>query len=187
MVKTRLKFFGLFGISTAMILIRNPVLICLVSIVIFSFSFSVIQYSVFIKRLRPIIVIGLFIMVYQLVFLSSISIYQRLYDGLMQSVKLMSLSLLVFVFTETTSITKIVTALSFLPKKVCLLITISFALIPAIMREISDIRIAQQARGFAPRGFNIIRSILPILIPLLNRTLMRAEHIAIVLETRGFE
>jgi energy-coupling factor transporter transmembrane protein EcfT len=185
--KTRLKLIGLLFISTVMIAIRNPIVVCIITAAILTLSVRFIRYQVLWQRLSPIFVIGLFVILFQVLFQTTIPIQNRFVEGFIQSFRLISLSLLVFVFTQTTSVSQIVSALSFLPKKLCLLLTISFALIPAILREITDIRIAQQARGFAPKGVNIIRSVFPVLIPLLNRTLTRAEHIAIVLETRGFE
>jgi energy-coupling factor transporter transmembrane protein EcfT len=185
--KTRLKFIGLLIVSTAMIVIRNPIVVCAITVSIFALSVRFIRYQVLWQRLSPILVIGLFVIFFQLFFDTSIPVQNRLFEGCIQAIRLISLSLLVFVFTQTTSVSEIVSALSFLPRKLCLLLTISSALIPAILREITTIRISQQARGFAPRGINIVRSVFPVLIPLLNRTLTRAEHIAMVLETRGFE
>jgi energy-coupling factor transport system permease protein len=187
MVKTRLKFTGLLIASTAMILLRSPIAVCVITFVMFVLSVRFVKYQVIWQRLHPILVIGLFVIGYQLIFQTAMPVQNRLLEGFTQSLRLISLSLLVFVFTQTTSVSQIISALSFLPRKLCLLLTISFALIPSILREITAIRIAQQARGFAPKGINIVRSIFPVLIPLLARTLSRAEHIAIVLETRGFE
>lgn len=184
--KTRLKFIGLLLASTAMIVIRNPIVVCAITLAIFALGVRFVRYQVLWQRLSPILVIGLFVVLFQLFFDTSIPVQSRLFEGCIQALRLISLTLLVFVFTETSSVSEIVSALSFLPRKLRLLLTISFALIPAILREITTIRIAQQARGFAPRGVNVIRSVFPVLIPLLNRTLTRAEHIAMVLETRGF-
>jgi energy-coupling factor transporter transmembrane protein EcfT len=186
MIKTRLKFIGLLITSTILIVIRDPISICISSGIVFIVCLRLVPYRVLWQRVYPILIIGLFVIGYQLVFQTMVPFQSRLLDGSIQALRLILLSVLVFVFTQTTSVSEIVSALSFLPGKLCLLITISFALIPAILREITIIRIAQQVRGFAPRKIHIIRSVFPVLIPLLNRTLTRAEHIAIVLETRGF-
>jgi energy-coupling factor transporter transmembrane protein EcfT len=74
-----------------------------------------------------------------------------------------------------------------LPKKLCLMLTISFALIPAILRESSMIRMVQQTRGLDTKGVKVVSGILALIIPLLSRTLLRAEHIAMTLETRGYQ
>lgn len=185
--KTRLKFIGLLVVSTAMIFLRNPIAVCVMTLIMATVSIRFVQYGILWQRLHPILFIGLFVVGYQLLFRTTVPVQIRAFEGVIQAFRLISLSLLVFVFTQTTSVSEIVSALSFLPRSVCLLLTISFALIPAILREITTIRIAQQARGFAPKGINVVRSVFPVLIPLLNRTLTRAERIAIVLETRGFE
>jgi len=185
--KTRLKLTGLLIASTAMIAIRSPLVIWIITVAILVLGIRFIRYQVLWQRLNPILAVGLFVILFQLLFATSTPVVNRLLVGLIQALRLISLSTVVFVFTQTSSVSEVVSALSFLPRKVTLMLTISFTLIPAILKEIDAIRIAQQARGFAPKGINIIKSVFPVLIPLLNRTLTRAEHIAIVLETRGLK
>jgi energy-coupling factor transporter transmembrane protein EcfT len=175
-VFTRLKLLALILFSTVLVLIRNMYFIGIACGAIVAVSGAKMRGGTLKSRLIAIVGVSLLVVVFQ-------AIQNRLLLGIITAIRLISLSLLVLLFTETTSASAIVSALSFLPKKITLMLTISFSLIPAILQEISAIRIAQQARGFSPRGINIF----PVLIPLLNRTLTRAEHIAIVLQTRGYD
>lgn len=181
--RTRIKLFFLFLFSTLMIFLHNPYAILSITAIIISVILLKLKFFKIKNRLVALFFVSLLIIIFQLLFGLTTPLYLRLFQGFIASLRLLSLSLLVMLFTETTSVTEIVSAFSFLPPKLNLMITISFALIPAILKEISAIRVAQQSRGLQLKGF---RSVFPILIPLLGRTLGRAEHIAIVLQTKGF-
>jgi energy-coupling factor transporter transmembrane protein EcfT len=168
-----IKLIALICISTFLVFVRNPFIIAVVCGAIIVACGAILRRGKLFSRLMAIIGISLLVVVFN-------GIQSHWLAGAITALRLVSLSLLVFLFTETTSASEIVSALSFLPNQITLMLTISFSLIPAILQEISAIRMAQQTRGSS-------RSIFPILIPLLNRTLIRAEHIAIVLQTRGFE
>jgi energy-coupling factor transporter transmembrane protein EcfT len=180
MTTTSLKLIALILFSTVFIFLRNIIFLGLISFTIIAVSVFTMRRGNLMSRLTAVIGISLFVMLFQILFNVSLVVPARLLVGGMTALRLISLSLLVLLFTETTSPSEIVAALSFLPKRASLMITISFSLIPVILQEISAIRVAQKARGAS-------HSLFPILIPLLNRTLTRAEHIAIVLQTRGFD
>ena len=99
----------------------------------------------------------------------------------------MTLSLLVFLFSQTTSPSSLMHSLSFLPTKFRLVFTISLSLIPILIREAGGIRRAQESRGLTPQWKHPFGSVIPLIVPLLHRTLTRAEHIAMVLQVRGLE
>jgi len=184
---TRMKILGLLACSTGVLLIRDTRLSVLVAVGIAVISILSSERATMKERMMPILTVCLFIMLFQLVFNTTVVLHQRILLGVASAARILGLSLLVFIFTQTTSISRIVGALSFLPASMRLMITISFALIPAIMQETKAIGIAQQARGFRSGVLHIFGSLLPLLIPLLNRTLARAEHIGIVMQTRGYE
>lgn len=185
--KTRIKLLFLILFSTLMIFFRNLCVIFSITIIIILISILKLNFLRVKNRLIPLFFVALLIIIFQLLFGLDSSLYLRLFQGFTAALRLLSLSLLVFLFTETTSITEIVAVFSFLPPKLNLMITISFSLIPVILKEISIIRVAQQSRGLPLKGISMFRSLFPILIPLLSRTLTRAEQIAIVLQTRGFK
>lgn len=184
---TRLKLIALVAASTFLVFVKNPLALFILCILFITASGAKTRFGRAKSRLAAVVGISLFVVVFQVIFNSSISVQSRLLLGVITALRLISLSLLVFLFTETTSPSSIVAALSFLPRNVLLMLTISFSLIPVIFEELSNIRLVQESRGLSAKGINAVRSVFPILIPLLNRTLTRAEHIAMVLETRGFE
>jgi len=185
--RTQIKLLFLILFSTLMVFFRNPDAVFGITAIITLISLLKLNFLNVKNRLISLFFVSLLIIIFQLLFGLTTSLYLRLFQGLTAALRLLSLSLLVFLFTETTSVTEIVSAFSFLPPKLNLMITISFSLIPVILKEISTIRVAQQSRGLPLKGIYMFRSIFPLLIPLLSRTLTRAEQIAIVLQTKGFK
>lgn len=185
-VLTRLKFMFLIVSTTAMILLHNLWLLL-------GFCIGLLILSLFLSpkanvrgRLFSVGIVSLLVVLFQVIFNFTIPLPERFLIGLMTASRLIALSMIVLLFTETTSVSAIVDAFSFLPRKFCLMMTISFALLPTLMREVQMIQLMQQVRGLRANNFNPFRTFLPIIIPLLHRTLTRAEHIAITLETKGF-
>ncbi|MBU1500289.1 energy-coupling factor transporter transmembrane protein EcfT, partial [Patescibacteria group bacterium] len=71
-------------------------------------------------------------------------------------------------------------AFNFLPKTFNFMLTITFSLIPVIFQEAKTIILLQKCRGY--HSLNP----LPIIIPLLHRTLKRSEQIALTMASRGY-
>jgi energy-coupling factor transport system permease protein len=154
--------------------------VCIITASVFLWPLEVLK-----KRLMPLVYVLIAIVIFHLVS-GSDSIRVRLLTGFIFGTKILLLSLLVFVFTQTTSVSSIVQLFWFVPKHVRLMISMSFALVPVILSEIDYIRVAQLSRGLVSSGIYAWRAIIPILVPILNRTLTRAEQLAIVLESRGY-
>lgn len=97
--------------------------------------------------------------------------------------KVANLSLLVFGYTQTATVREISQAFSFLPSNLGLTLTISLNLIPVIFQEAQKIRLVQISRG--ARSVNP----LPLIIPLLHRTLQRSQQLTLILAVgkRGVE
>lgn len=183
---TRLKLMLLLCSSTALIYIHSVIFTTSVFLLLTIVSLCIKSLSKAVKRFVSICLVASLVILFQLVFNSSVPLLNRLTIGILAALRIISLSLLVFIFVETTSVSDIARAFSFLPKQLSLLLTISLALIPAILLESQSIRLAQQARGYSMKKWNIMRGLVPLVIPLLSRTLVRAEHIAITLESRGY-
>jgi energy-coupling factor transporter transmembrane protein EcfT len=66
-----------------------------------------------------------------------------------------------------------------MPTIVKLLVTITFSSIPAIFDEAEHITRVQKTRGAK-------KTVLSLIIPLFHLMFQRAEHLAIVILTRGF-
>lgn len=138
-------------------------------------------------RIYPLLFIAFLVILFQAICNTSVSFSTRIINGATAALKIITLSMLVFFYTSTTSPSEIVTTFSFLPKKLQLMLTITFSLIPAILEEAQKIILIQNARGINSRSLNPAKSIFPIIIPLLHRTLKRAEQIAVVSQARGYD
>jgi len=176
----QLKLIGLILISSALILINNlyflsGFLLILLLIITLKANLSPLN-----NRLLPLLLTVFMIIIFQLVFNSSQTYSVRLLQGLTAALKILSLSLLVFLYTSTTSLTQISQTFSFLPKTFNFMLTITFSLIPVIFQEAKTIILLQKCRGY--HSLNP----LPIIIPLLHRTLRRSEQIALTMSSRGY-
>ena len=181
---TRFKMIGLIGASTILIIINKIVILSLLFMIII--GFNLIKMSSEEKRKRIVVILGFSFLasIFQVLFNTMIPLTARIYFGIQTTTILVSLSLIVFIFTDNTSPSSIISALSFLPKQLLLMLTITLSLIPEILGEISHIRLVQKTRGYPPDKFSVIPTIIPILNPLFYRTLRRAELIAMTMETR---
>ncbi len=102
---------------------------------------------------------------------------------LSSGLRIANLSLVVLIYTTVTSTREISLPWAFLGKTGQLLITLTFNLIPVILKEAKDIALIQSSRG------KRLTTPLSIIVPLLHRTLQRSQQLAIVLEVgkRGVE
>lgn len=184
---TKLKLLFLIIFTTTTISLKNLLWTTLLLTLVLIVSTMIPNKQKIKGRILPLLTIGVFIILFQVFFNTSVIQSQRIKLGVMTAEKIIALSMLVFLFTETTSISKIVEVFSFLPEKLQLMLTITFSLIPAIMEESRKIILIQSSRGQNFKSLSLYKSIIPIIIPLLHRTLNRAEQIAIVIKTRGYQ
>lgn len=182
---TVLKLILLISTSTLVLRIQNWELTLVACIAIISFAF-VLQAKRFPhERILPLIFIALLIIIFQVLFNTTEPYIVRIALGAIAAAKITSVSLLVFLFTASTSINSIMFLCNIFPRNLRLILTITFGIIPAVMEETRNIKLIQSARGLHTKSFNPYKSFLPIIIPVLHRSFQRAERIAILLETRG--
>ncbi|PJC66791.1 hypothetical protein CO018_00115 [Candidatus Beckwithbacteria bacterium CG_4_9_14_0_2_um_filter_47_11] len=105
-------------------------------------------------------------------------LFNRSLAGLTAGFKITNMSLIVLLYTGTTSPGEISRVFRFLPVGLALTLTIALNLIPIILQEAQKIRLVQISRG------KRLPNPLPIIVPLLHRTLQRSQQLAIILETR---
>jgi energy-coupling factor transporter transmembrane protein EcfT len=184
---TQVKFIFLTLVSSCTIFVRDPYILLGIAITCIAVALWKKKGIRSIHRLTPFLFVAALVIPAQLIFSPDIPLMNRIIEGSIVMLRLISLSLVVFLFIETTSMSQIINALPFFPKQILLMLTISFSLIPVIVAETAKIRMVQATRGLRTSGFSFFRSIIPVLVPLLSRTLSRAEHIAMVIESRGFE
>lgn len=109
---------------------------------------------------------------------------EGIFKGVENSTALFALTLSMLLFIYTTEAKKIEQALYWfkVPAKMVFMLTITLRFLPLMKEELTRIRIAQAARGHKAKG-----SVMPLIIPLLHKSLTRAWKLAVALETRGFD
>jgi len=185
MKKSKIKLIILLLLTTITLFTRQwSIIIILLSAATF-ITIAANSYYDFIQRIKPLLIISILIIIFN-VFLNPATIThtEKLFLSLLTSGKIITLSLLVFAFTSTTSLKEIISIFSFLPKKFCLALTISLSIIPVILSEVKKVKIVQESKGLK-FSWNPIKSFMPIIIPVIHRSFQRAEQIALILETRN--
>ncbi|MCL5261508.1 MAG: energy-coupling factor transporter transmembrane protein EcfT [Gammaproteobacteria bacterium] len=182
-----IKLLFLFLITTALLLTRDWFLITLFMFLVFIVIILVKPQKILRQRVYPLFVIGALIILFQLLFNSSLSYAARIAAGIISTEKIITLSFIVLIFSATTSISQILSIFSFLPKRIQLAISMSFGILPAVIEEAHKIILIQNARGLNTKSLNIFKSIIPIIVPLFHRSFLRAERIAITLYSRGYQ
>lgn len=184
---TKLKFILLLLLSGTILFIQQwQTLLALFIIILTTICFFDKRRKI-LSKIIPLLIAGVAIILFSMIFNYSLNYSERLFVAIITAIKITTLSLAVFVFTITTSPKEIMTLFTFLPKKIQLILTITLSIIPIIISEAQKIRIIQKARGLNYRGINIVKNIFPIIVPLLHRSFQRAEQMAMVLYTKGYE
>lgn len=167
---------------------KNPILLIIsIGIIIILTATIPKNLGKLLKRIRFLSYSVILIMLFQILFNSSVDIPTRALVGFIQSIKILTISILVFLYTSLTSPSKIGEAFSFLPGKIRLMLTISLSLLPVVVDETEKIRLIQISRGYQTSIWNPFQSIFPIMIPLIHRILRRTEQIALVIQSKGYE
>jgi energy-coupling factor transporter transmembrane protein EcfT len=168
-----LKLIALILTSSALIFINNFYILSIFLLFLVFITAIKSGYTSIKSRLTPLLFTVALVIIFQAFSL-------RLLQGLTAALKILSLSLLVFLYTSTTSISQISQTLNFLPKNFNFMLTITFSLIPVIFQEAKTIILLQKCRGY--HSLNP----LPVIIPLLHRALKRSEQIALTMSSRGY-
>lgn len=170
---TRIKLLSVFLLSNILLFYKEALYlnIVLFSIILFYILLNK-KFSSFITWLKPLFIISIIVFIIQREPLSSL--------------RILSLSSLVFLLINTTQLSLIMKALSFLPKQISYILSLSLGMIPQLSKEVKQITIAQQARGHKI-NWNIFKSYLPVILPLFTKSFIRAEQISISMQARGFD
>ena len=138
--------------------------------------------------IKPILMICVFIVLIQTFTYTGIGFsMEGLFYGITISLRLLCVLLVVFVFVSTTPSKELLESFSFLPKDIALMLMLAFRLLPLVKKEIMSIVNVQKARGLNFKSLNIFKTYFPILVPLFARTLEGSNHMALAIESRGFE
>ncbi len=131
-------------------------------------------------RLRPLLIVGILVILFQLFFNRTVPISDRLLLGYVAAIRLLIISLLVLIYTTITSFSDLILLFDFFPRSVQLLLAMTFYLIPSILREAEEIQMVQKARGMRNNP-------VAVTIPLLHRVFARAETLSYSIISRGYE
>ncbi len=182
---TVLKIILLLAVNFFVFLTKNIFLLSgiflLITIMLLPTKYSLIS------RLKVILPICLIILLSQMIFNSAFSLEQRFIFGYLSSIRIIIVSLSVFVFLATTALSEIVAVFNFLPKDWLLLLTITCYLIPATLSEVEHIRVVQKSRTAYKNRWNVIKNIASLFVPLLHRIFNRAEVISLTIVSRTIE
>lgn len=179
--KTRIKLGLVFLISNVLLIFKEALYLNIIFfLLILCYIFVKQKFSVYISWLKPLFIAAIIISIIQLL------TKEGLILSILSSLRIFTLSSLIFLLIYTTQLSLIIKALNFFPPKISYILSLSLGMIPQLSSEIKQIIIAQQSRGHR-LSWNIFKSYLPILLPLFTKSFIRSEQIAISLQARGFE
>ena len=116
--------------------------------------------------------------------------------GTIYSLRLLFLIGITTLLTMTTNSMLVIDALKRLcPRKthfcaeLSMIIVIALRFVPVLMREASELFLAQIARGIIQTDnlSSRVRSLVPLMLPIINRALVRAEYLGMALDLRGYD
>lgn len=200
------SFFYLIALFTA----KSPLSYLLMFVVlVLGILLSRIRFSVFLKGLKPIMIIILFTAIMNLFFtkggevlwsLGALHITERgVSMAIYMMLRIIMLLLMTLLLTYTTSplmltdgLDRLCSPLKHLHVPVhdfTMIMSIALRFIPTLIQETDKIMSAQKARGADFESGNVIRrakALVPILIPLFISAFRRAEELSIAMDCRCF-
>ena len=143
------------------------------------------KYSI-LSRLKAIVPICIIILLSQIIFYPSVTLGQRFLFGYIASMRIIIVSLSVFVFLALTALSEIVSVFRFLPKDWLLMLLITCYLIPVTLSEAERIKLVQKSRIIYKNPWKIVQNIAALYVPLLHRVFKRAEVISLTVISMGY-
>jgi energy-coupling factor transporter transmembrane protein EcfT len=180
------KILAVFAISFLILLNKNIIVSIIISLSALFLAY-LLKIDKIRKRNKTILITGLFIFLINLILNVQTDFLSRVYVSFTAFFRIYALSLTVFIFSGTTSASELISALSFLPKNIILAIIITFSIIPLVIDEAEKIKMAQTSRGLNTSFFNPLKTVIPVIIPLIHRTLRRADQLSQIIISRGFQ
>jgi energy-coupling factor transporter transmembrane protein EcfT len=185
---TRIKLGLVFLISNILLFYKEALnLNIILYLLIIGYIFVKQKFFTYISWLKPLFIALVIVFIIQLLTFNGLGFTREgLILGFLSSLRILSLSSLIFLLIYTTQFNLIIKALSFFPQKISFVLSLSLGMIPQLAKEIKQVSVAQQARGHRI-NWNIFKSYLPLILPLLTKSFIRSEQIAISLQARGFK
>lgn len=75
------------------------------------------------------------------------------------------------------------------PMEICLAISVAFGYLPELARQVVTILEAQKSRGWKVESKNpikVVRGYVPVAVPIISRSMSRAEYLAAAIASKGF-
>lgn len=205
----RMKLIGMIVLLLSIFLANNPLTYAIFAVFIaIMILLSGISIGVFLKGLRPMIIIILITVFIQLLFTRTGEVLVQFgplavtKDGLINAIYIfLRFVLIIFISTILTLTTQplaITDGLESLFKpfrkllpvhEMALMLAIALRFVPTLLQETDKIMDAQRARGVDFSEGNLVRrvkAIIPILIPLFVSAFDRAYDLSIAMESRGY-
>ena len=184
----KLKLLFLIIFSTCTLFITDLLFMLAVFLTVILGILLLKIHSKLFEWIKPILIICVFVVLIQTFTHTPITFsMEGLLFGITFSIRLLTLLLAVFAFVSTTPPKELLDAFSFLPKDIALMLMLTFRLLPIVKKEIVSIINAQKSRGLNFKTPNIFKTYFPILVPLFAKTLEGSNHLALAMESRGFE
>lgn len=188
MLNSKIKLLILVAVSSFMIFFTNIVTVGIIAIISVILVFITGTKSKFFAWIKPLSLGFVMILLFHTFYFSGIGFsYIGLYSGLLYALRVVSLIILVFLFSGTTSLERMANAFAFLPESVQMVLVLALSLLPKTMELATNIINAQKSRGLNFKAFNISRTYFPILVPLFAQSLKRSEYMSLAMSARGLE
>ncbi|GEM_PF-2347046 len=158
-----------------------------ICVVIYLFSYLKDSRRATMARIRVFTLICSALMLLQLLIGSSSDPLERIGTGIMTAAKLASIAQLVYLYTRHISVSKILSAFSFLPQHVRIFMTMTFAAVPMLITETGHIVAVQKTRGVGVSLPSKFMAPFHAFVPLIHRVLQRGVTIGSTLACRGVE
>ena len=107
--------------------------------------------------------------------------------GVITSLKLLTITSLVFAFISTIPLEQLSKMFDFLPKEMSMMLTLTLRLLFIMKEQILTIVQAQKARGLNFNTLNVFKVYFPIFVPLFNKILENSQRMALSIESRGMK
>lgn len=182
---TFIKLLALLLFNFIIFQINNPPELTIILAIFLALLFPLNPSLV--KRLQTILPVAIMIILFQLLFNSSVTVHERFFLGYIAAIRLITISLSVLLFLTLTSMSEIVRLFSFLPRNAVLVIMMTCYFIPGVLNESEKIKAVQKSRGMKSNNIHIITNLASLLIPLLHRVFQRAETLSMTILSRGYE
>lgn len=180
---TAVKIIFLFIFNAVIFTVANAFLLSAILFILLLLGLKM-KYKLY-NRLKTIIPVGLFIILFQIIFNNSLQFSERLLIGCIAAIRLISISLSVLLFLTYTSLLELSRLFSFLPGNSRLLFTLTCYFIPRVFDESDMISAVQKSRGAQINNWNITQNLASLIVPLIHRVFIRSEAISLSMITRG--